>query len=378
MKNDNFANLDFSLSLFEAMQKDNLSYIYRGYFNQQITDSILSLTELNLETKEQSSKMKKRVYAILVEGLQNITRHQTDAKVDESHKEFDTNGLFVIKRNNDKYYITTGNATNKKNIPTITKLIEKINSLDKDELKKYYKEVLNEGELSDKGGAGLGLIDMARKSGNKLSYKFVDLSDEDTYFYLHTIPTLEQQEDFEKIAQASLDNIIEIHKTLNKEDIRLIYNGTLSQDSLMGILSTIEGHMEGTPDKKNKMFNIVLEMLQNIVKHGKSPKEEAENNGNPGIFFISKKGDKYLLTAGNYISDENTQKLKTKIEQVNNLSDSELDEYYNQSLLDFENDDSKKSGLGIIDLRVKSNNKIGYYFKNIDKNTAFFSIQVKI
>ncbi len=377
MKNENFTNLEFSLSLFEAMQKDNLSYIYRGYFNQQITDSILSLTELNLNTEEQSSKMKKRVYAILVEGLQNITRHQNESET-TTDKNIDTNGLFVIKRSEDKYYITTGNATKKENISVITKLIKKINSLDKDELKKYYKEVLNDGTLSDKGGAGLGLIDMARKSGNKLSYKFIDLTDKDTYFYLHTIPTLEKQEDFEEIAQESLKNIIEIHKTLNKEDIKLIYNGILSQESLMGLLSTIEGHMEGSPDKKNKMFNIVLEMLQNIVKHGKNKETKDGISGNPGIFFISKKDDKYLLTAGNYIKNENSDTLKQKIEAVNNMSQDELDELYNKSLLEFDNIDHKKSGLGIIDLRLKSNNKIGYYFKKIDKNISFFSIQVKI
>ena len=40
-----------------------------------------------------------------------------------------------------------------------------------EELKVHYLEKLKTTELSDKGGAGLGMIDMARKSGNKLGYK---------------------------------------------------------------------------------------------------------------------------------------------------------------------------------------------------------------
>jgi ribosomal 30S subunit maturation factor RimM len=367
----NFANLDFSLSLFDAMQKDNLSYIYRGIFNQQITDSILTLTETNLQTEEQSSKMKKRVYAIMVEGLQNVTRHQ-EGEVENSNF-----GLFVIKRSDDKYYITTGNQTEKTSIPVITKLIKKINSLDKEELKVYYKQVLNEGELSSKGGAGLGLIDMAKKSGNKLNYRFLDINKKNTYFYLHTIPSLTTNEDeFKKISNDSLDNIIDIHKTLNNEDIRLIYNGIFNQESLMGLLHTIEGHMSNIPDLKNKMFYIVLEMLQNIVKHGNNPTNIG--GGNPGIFFISQKGGQYLLNTGNYIEIDKVEKLKTKLEYVNSLSDSELQDYYASNLMDFKINDEKKTGLGIIDLRLKSSNKISFYFKEINSNYQFFALQIKL
>jgi len=372
---NNFKNLEFSVSLFYAMQKDNLSYVYRGFFNQQITDSILSLTEVNLKTEEHSSKMKKRVYAIMVEGLQNITRHQNDtAKISNNN----THGLFIIKRNEEKYYITTGNATEKTSIPVITKLIEKINSLNNEELKDYYKQVLSDGELSKKGGAGLGLIDMARKSGNKLSYRFVDLNKDDTYFYLHTIPALEDItiSDFNKIAKESLDNIIEIHKTLNNEDIKLIYNGVMNQESLKGLLQTIEGHLTEEPDQKNKMFYIVMEMLQNIVKHASNPNNE--EGGNPGIFFISDKDGKHLLTAGNYIKTENANELTNKINNVNKLTEEEIFKFYDESLFNFDIDDTKKAGLGIIDLKIKSKNQIGHFLKKIDDNYSFFSLQVQI
>ena len=373
MAESKFANLDFSLSLFDAMQKDNLSYIYRGFFNQQITDSILDLTETNLQSEEQSSKMKKRVYAIMVEGLQNVTRHQNEKQIIDE----DNLGLFVIKRSEERYYITTGNSTEKTSIPIISKLIKKINSLDKDELKVYYKQVLNEGELSNKGGAGLGLIDMARKSGNKLSYRFLDIGDANTYFYLHTIPSLTTDEnEFKKIAEESLDNIIEIHNTLNTEDIRLIYNGILNQESLMGLLHTIEGHMSDIPDMKNKMFYIVLEMLQNIVKHGNNP--AGQEGGNPGIFFISQKNGEYLLNTGNYISKDKVESLKEKLEYVNTLSDTELQDYYASSLMDFKINDEKKTGLGIIDLRIKSSNKLAYYFKPINDKYQFFALQIKL
>ena len=62
--------------------------------------------------------------------------------------------------------------------------LELVNSMDKDELKAYYKQVLSEGTLSSKGTAGLGMIDIARKSGEKLAYDFHQINDTTTFFSL--------------------------------------------------------------------------------------------------------------------------------------------------------------------------------------------------
>ena len=46
-----------------------------------------------------------------------------------------------------------------------------------------YRKQIREGKLSDKGGAGLGLIDIARKIGEPLNYQFLQL-DEKNYFFI--------------------------------------------------------------------------------------------------------------------------------------------------------------------------------------------------
>ena len=54
----------------------------------------------------------------------------------------------------------------------------------KDELKEFYKTVLNEGTMSSKGTAGLGMIDIARKSGQELKYEFTPIHEHLTFFSL--------------------------------------------------------------------------------------------------------------------------------------------------------------------------------------------------
>ena len=75
-----------------------------------------------------------------------------------------------------------GNFVTSDKIKYLKDKIDKINSLNQDELKDMYKFILNHQKLSAKGGGGLGLVDMARKTGNKLEYSFHDYNPE-YYFY---------------------------------------------------------------------------------------------------------------------------------------------------------------------------------------------------
>lgn len=362
--------LDFGFDLFQGMQRDNLNYIYRGLFTQNITDNIISLAEINLDKAGESSKIKKRVFSIMVEGLQNITRHQ-DENLGEEHKR---TGIFVIQKQANNYYVTTGNMVIKNAIDSLTNQLTKINSLEKDELKLYYKKVLNDNIISSKGGAGLGLIEMARKSGNKLAYDFKDINTEFSYFYLHTKVSGEDTEDG-NVPKNSLENIKGLHEILNKQNVLLIFNGLFSQESLISLLSIIEGHMAGIIALRKRVFNIMVEMLQNIVKHADNKNSQ---EGNPGIFFIIEKDNTYFLNTGNYILNSKIDALKTKIEYVNNLSEDELNDFYNKSLFNFEIDNSKESGLGLIELRLKSKEKLTYNIHKVDEKISFFTLQTAV
>ena len=81
-------------------------------------------------------------------------------------------------------YIITGNFIHKSNVSTVTEKIDFINSLNKDELKQHYKKMLSNGEMSEKGGGGLGFIDIAKKSGEKLIYKIREIDPNYSFFTL--------------------------------------------------------------------------------------------------------------------------------------------------------------------------------------------------
>ncbi|MCX7954424.1 MAG: SiaB family protein kinase [Bacteroidales bacterium] len=361
--------LDFVKTLFFLMQDHNLGYIYKGIFTPEVTDTVLFLTENKLEKQEESSKLKKRVYHILVEALQNVVRHQAK---DEKRNPFH-DSLFLIQKIENRYVITTGNIVKTENIPFLQAFIDKINTLSKEELKEYYMKILEEGTFSEKGGAGLGLLDIARKSGNKLLYKFVPFSKDHSYFYLCVIPTLEDQQT-ERSYENDFRFVELIHSILNKEDISIINNGPFNQENLITFLNSLEGQMLGNVGYKKKVFYIVIEMIQNIIKHGYIP-DNYDKTSVPGIFLLGQIDDKYRILTGNFIENNDLVALKQKIDRVNNMSSKELEDYYNDFLFNFGIDDSKKSGLGMIDIRIKSKHPIYYDILPINNQYSFLSLQ---
>ena len=118
----------------------------------------------------------------MVECLQNICKH---ADTLESTKE-EKGAVFMIGREDGCYVITSGNFIMNDQIDGLKKKLDHINSLDKEGLKGYYKELIKSSELSDKGGAGLGFVDIARKSGQKLDFDFEKVNDEFSFFSFKT------------------------------------------------------------------------------------------------------------------------------------------------------------------------------------------------
>ena len=90
----------------------------------------------------------------------------------------------LIKEGKGSYKITSGNFVSTKYVQFLRDRIEQLNFLSVSELKELYKRVLNNDEFSSKGGGGLGFIEMARISGQKLGYDFINYNESYSFFVL--------------------------------------------------------------------------------------------------------------------------------------------------------------------------------------------------
>ncbi len=175
-------NLDFVYDFYVKMKKNNINLAYEGEMTHQITKAFTSLTESSMVKEEDDNAVQKKVFHVMVECLQNISKHAGNRNNIITSK--DGRGIFMISKGESEYNVTTGNVINNDKIPKLKSMLENINSLDKDGLKKLYKRQMREGRLSEKGGAGLGFIDIARKTGQKLIYSFLTINEERSFFVL--------------------------------------------------------------------------------------------------------------------------------------------------------------------------------------------------
>ena len=165
------------------MEQDNIMLSFNGNVTSELLTSVLQIMESKMEKLNEPNRIKKKVYNILVEALQNLYHHQD--KQPEVAPQAHNTVIFMIGKTEEFYRIFTGNYISNDNAEKLKSRIEKINSLDADELKAYYKEVLNNGMMSDKGGGGLGMIDIARKSGQKLDFDFQQVHEEYSFYSLN-------------------------------------------------------------------------------------------------------------------------------------------------------------------------------------------------
>jgi hypothetical protein len=95
-------------------------------------------------------------------------------------------GIFMIGKDEKGYFLVSGNFIYNNEIPILEAKINYVNSLDKTDLARLYKTKLQMTTLSDRGGAGLGLIDIARKSGQSLEYHFSQVDNAISFYTLTT------------------------------------------------------------------------------------------------------------------------------------------------------------------------------------------------
>jgi Family of unknown function (DUF6272) len=164
--------------LTDEMVSQGFPLVYKGPLNHQTMKFFTTMAEEKIALRCNDASVRRKVYHAMVEMLQNITRHSAD--YDEKGN---GNGIFVIGERKNYYYVITGNMVKTAHVRDLEDSIEMLNSMDKAALDNLHKEQMRYGDLSEKGGAGLGLIDIIRKTGEKYAYQFLRL-DENSHFFI--------------------------------------------------------------------------------------------------------------------------------------------------------------------------------------------------
>ena len=178
-------NMGFDIKRLHAeICENDVFFTYDGDIASGQINVILENVEKKIAEASDSNKLKRKILNVMVEGLQNLFHHSDDVPEDLTDVLGVRYGMVVIIKKDDGFRLTFANFISSDKEKYLTEKIEKINSMSEDELKEMYKFILNYQKLSSKGGGGLGLIDMARKSDKKLAYGFYPYNEKYCFYRL--------------------------------------------------------------------------------------------------------------------------------------------------------------------------------------------------
>lgn len=144
--------------------------------------AIIEILETGVDEIEVDRALKRKFYASATECLQNMVNHMKPVE-DGAYDFMESNSGMIMVVVRDKYYkIVTGNYIPNDDKESLIDKIDLINRLETGQLKALYKRILSETHMDDSGNAGLGLVDMARKTGQKLRYSMSEIDEKYSYF----------------------------------------------------------------------------------------------------------------------------------------------------------------------------------------------------
>ncbi|MCB0794403.1 MAG: SiaB family protein kinase [Flavobacteriales bacterium] len=176
--------LDRIYDLYNEMERKQVMLSFTGDLSAELITALLGLVERKLLGFEEDVRVRKRVFNVVMECLQNLYHHNGGERAAEGASG-DPHGVVMIARVEDGYSVLTGNFMAGRDVDDLKAHLDHINSLPPQELRKAYQARLSDGRYTQQGGGGLGIMEIARKSGNKLEYGFVPCDRDNAFFSLN-------------------------------------------------------------------------------------------------------------------------------------------------------------------------------------------------
>ncbi len=351
---------------FRTFAAETLVFAYRGAMNDSITEAILGISENTLEEHTDLAASNRKVSFLIVECFQNILRHgigpSNDAGLESS--------TFTFRSYEDAFYINSINAIHESDRIRLVQTVDRVNDLDREGLTELYRKQLSDAVLSDRGGAGLGLIELARKSGRPIHYHFEQDGDQ-TLFHNQVSFRKSRAPEYDLTTQTS-----SLKKHLNTENVLMLYKGDLAQRSILPLLDMAELNTELRQGGAyaRKVGHVLIEMLQNISRHS-----QAYDGRRDGVMLVGTNNERFIIQTCNKVNAAQRNQLQAQLDEITELDYEGLRQLHKTKFkASIDREDKRSSGLGLVQIARDGRGCIDYRFEESDNDDYFFTLAVSV
>ena len=167
------------------VEDDGIIFLsYGGYLSQVLISGMTEALEKEAQDNDLSIGSSSNIFTIFIELSQNMMNYSKS--INEDDKAIKPQGLILVAKDKDlNYYIHSQNIVSRTDKEKIEPKLQEIQALDKEGLKKRYRELRKSGQNTHGKGGGIGFYEIAKKC-DSIEYAFTPISEDRYYFHIKT------------------------------------------------------------------------------------------------------------------------------------------------------------------------------------------------
>lgn len=160
---------------------------FSGRFSQGLIEEIGEAVKKHMENEERPKNDIFNVFAIFIEQSQNIKNYIIGKEGSATYQEIVSSSIICIGKREQGYFIWSGNMIENADIAPLQDKLNRVANSNKEELKKLYKEQMKKEPEPGKRGAGLGVIDFARRASQPIEFSFERINETFSFYEIKVI-----------------------------------------------------------------------------------------------------------------------------------------------------------------------------------------------
>lgn len=175
------------------LNRRGIFFCFSGPVSQDLLVEIGATLKLKMELEEAHNAVALRVFSMVVEQAQNVIHYSAekcpkDRILPGSGKQDELSiGIISVGYEGEHYFVLCGNRVYNEDVERLRERLTRLRKMDKEELKKFYKEQRKKGPDDKSKGAGLGFIDMAKKASQPIEFDFRKIDEKFSFFSTKTV-----------------------------------------------------------------------------------------------------------------------------------------------------------------------------------------------
>lgn len=325
-------------SLYQALRGDRSVFAYSGAFHDEHTARLIALGEAAAEGGDGRGTSRGRLAFIMVEAYQNIIRHR--AVLPPQVERGEGRSMFLLRCGADSQQVVVAvNPVKKSDVTGLRSTLHRLHGMDPAQLKNLFLSGLQNTADQPRRGAGLGLIEMARRSGSDLGYTLRGLGEDHELFILAVRLGTERTYD------SVLTEAAALHGTVVQQDLLLLHIGERPVPVQEAVLRMVEEDVDERAERAG------LRGRAYLAANGALSSEEGDTGRR--ICALTRDGEHNSLAVGRVMDERSANAMADRVRAVNACDRSELDRRYRNVLLKRGNSDESADLLDLARLSVE-------------------------